>query len=66
LLVTERSGRWIKGSEAPPPKGAGKNYNNGSLSSVSCPSAETCVAVGYTETVGFLNQRGLIVTIRRG
>jgi hypothetical protein len=65
LLVTERNGRWIKGTEAPPPQGAGKNYN-GSLSSVSCPSVETCVAVGFTETAGFLNQRGLIVTIRRG
>jgi len=66
LLVPERNSRWIKGTEAPPPKGAGKNYN-GSLSSVSCPSAETCVAVGsYTQTARFLNQRGLIVTIRRG
>lgn len=66
LLVPERNGRWLKGTEAPPPKGAGKNYN-GSLSSVSCPSAETCVAVGsYTQTARFLNQRGLIVTIRRG
>ena len=56
----------MKGSEAPPPKGAGKNYS-GSLSSVSCPSAETCVAVGgYTRTAAFLNQRGLIVTIRGG
>ena len=65
LIVTERNGRWIKGTEAPPPKGVGKKYN-GSLSSVSCPSAKTCVAVGYTQTAGFLNQRGLIVTIRRG
>ena len=65
LIVTERNGRWIKGTEAPPPKGVGKNYN-GSLSSVSCPSAKMCVAVGYTQTAGFLNQRGLIVTIRRG
>jgi len=65
LLVPERNGRWIKGTESPPPKGVGKNYN-GSLSSVSCPSVKTCVAVGYTQTAGFLNQRGLIVTIRRG
>jgi hypothetical protein len=64
LLVTERNGRWTKGSEAPLPKGVGKNYH-GSLSSVSCPSVRTCVAVGYTETAGFLNGRGLIVTIRR-
>ena len=67
LLVTERNGRWIKGTEAPPPNGVGKNYN-GSLSSVSCPSAKTCIAVGYTytQTAGFLNQRGLIVTTRSG
>jgi hypothetical protein len=66
LLVPERNGDWIKGIEAPPPEGAGKSYN-GSLSSVSCPSAETCVAVGsYTQTARFLDQRGLIVTIRPG
>ncbi|HXY86592.1 MAG TPA: hypothetical protein VEH52_14045 [Gaiellaceae bacterium] len=65
LLVSEQNGRWIQGSEAPPPKSVGKNYKGG-LSSVSCPSAETCVAVGYTETAGFLNERGLIVTIGRG
>jgi hypothetical protein len=67
LLVTERNGRWIKSTEAPPPKGAGKNYN-GILSSVACPSAKACVAVGFggTQTARFLNQRGLIVTIRRG
>jgi hypothetical protein len=67
LLVSERNGRWTKSREAPPPKGGGKNYQ-GILSSVSCPSAETCVAVGFggTQTARFLNQRGLIVTIRRG
>lgn len=65
LLVAQRNGRWIESSEAPPPKGAGKN-SNGSLSSVSCPSAATCVAVGFTETAGLLTQRGLIVTIHRG
>ncbi|HZD87755.1 MAG TPA: hypothetical protein VE088_07095 [Gaiellaceae bacterium] len=65
LLVTERNGRWSKATEAPLPKGAGKN-SNGILSSVSCPSARTCVAVGLTETAGFLDKRGLIVTIRRG
>ena len=64
LLVAQRNGRWIKGSEAPLPK-TSKN-DNGSLSSVSCPSSATCVAVGSTESVGVLNQRGLIVTIRRG
>jgi hypothetical protein len=63
LLVTERNGRWVEGTEAPPPKGAGKNYN-ASLSSVSCPAPETCVAVGFTQTATFLNERGLIVTIR--
>jgi predicted RNase H-like HicB family nuclease len=65
LLVTERNGRWSNGTEAPLPRGAGKDFN-GILSSVSCPSAGTCVAVGFTETAGFLNKRGLIVTIRRG
>jgi hypothetical protein len=66
LLVPERNGRWTKSREAPPPKGARKNYNE-FLSSVSCPSAETCVAVGFggTQTTGFLNQRGLIVTTRQ-
>ncbi len=64
LLVPERNGRWIKGTEAPPPAGAGKNYT-GSLASVSCPSAGTCVAVGNTQTAG-VHLRGLIVTVRRG
>jgi hypothetical protein len=63
LLVTERNGRWTKSAEAPPPDGAPKNY---SLSSVSCPSAETCVAVGYTQIAGSANQSGVIVTIRDG
>jgi len=66
LLVTEQNGRWLKGSDAPPPKRAGKNYS-GTLSSISCPSAKTCVAVGgYAKTARFLNERGLIVTIRPG
>jgi hypothetical protein len=66
LLVPERNGSWSKGTEPPPPRGAGKTFN-GSLSSVACPSAETRVAVGgYTRTAAFLDQRGLIVTIRRG
>jgi len=66
LLVAERNGSWIKSTEAPPIKGAGKNYN-GSLSSVSCPSAAACVAVGNTETArSSPYSRGLIVTIRRG
>lgn len=67
LLVTERNGRWLRGSAAPPPIAAGKD-DNGVLSAVSCPSAETCVAVGFSnaETAGSLDQRGLIVTIRRG
>jgi hypothetical protein len=63
LLVIERNGRWMKSTEAPPPRGAPENFDGSNLSSVSCPSAETCVAVGYT---GLPNQRGLIVTIRRG
>ena len=66
LLVAERGGGWSKGSEAPPPAGAGNKYT-GNLSSVSCPSAASCVAVGgYTSTAGFPYSRGLIVTIRRG
>lgn len=67
LLVAERNGRWLESTEAPPPSGAGTNYDAG-LSSVSCPSAKTCVAVGYTDTptAGSLNRRGLIVTVRRG
>jgi hypothetical protein len=66
LLVPERGDGWIKGIEAPQPEGVGRNFN-GSLSSVSCPSAETCIAVGsYTQTASFLNQRGLIVTMRAG
>ena len=65
LLVPERNGSWGTGVEAPPPAGAAKSYN-GSLSSVSCPTEETCVAVGNTETAGYLDARGLIVTIRRG
>lgn len=63
LLVAERNGRWIKSTEPPPPEGVGTDYV-ASLSSVSCPSARTCVAVGFTQTAGFANRRGLIVTIR--
>jgi hypothetical protein len=65
LLVGERSGRWLGSREAPPPRGAGRSFE-GSLASVSCPSAKTCVAVGHTQTTGDFDQRGLIVTIRRG
>jgi hypothetical protein len=66
LLVAERNGRWIKSAGAPPPKGVGKNHD-GILSSVSCPSVRTCVAVGgYSKNAGPLSERGLIVTIRRG
>jgi hypothetical protein len=63
LLVAERNGRWSRGVEAPLPRGAGTSFN-GILSSVSCPSAGACVAVGQTETARSLDKRGLIVTIR--
>lgn len=64
LLVARRNGRWAKGSDVPPPRGVGTNYN-ADLVSVSCPSAGPCVAVGgRTLTSGF--QRGLIVTAGRG
>jgi hypothetical protein len=65
LLAAERNGSWSKGSETPPPKGVEKNYN-GSLSSVACPAAGTCVAVGNVDTARYLNGRGMIVTVGRG
>src|SRR5262249_45766314 len=64
LLVAAENGTWGKSSEPPLPVGADQNYN-GSLSSVSCPAAETCVAVGNAETAHYLDQRGLIVIIGR-
>jgi hypothetical protein len=64
LFVFQRNARWSKGSDVPPPHGVGEGYN-GDLSSVSCPSAKTCVAVGdHTLSSGY--QRGLIVTVGRG
>jgi hypothetical protein len=65
LLVTKRNGRWMKGLGAPPVEGAGRKYS-AALSSVSCPSAKTCIAVGNTGTArSSPYSRGLIVTIRR-
>jgi len=64
LLVAAENGTWSKSFEPPQPEGADENYN-GSLVSVSCPAAKTCVAVGDAESAKYLDQRGLIVTIGR-
>jgi hypothetical protein len=66
MLATEQNGRWIQGTAAPLPPGVDQS-NSGDLTSISCPSAKTCVAVGgYTRSARYPTQDGLIVTIRRG
>jgi hypothetical protein len=66
MLATEQNGRWMQGTAVPLPPGVGQSYS-GDLNSISCPSANACVAVGgYVRSGGYPTQDGLIVTIRRG
>ena len=62
LLLTEALGTWTA-TEAPLPAGAGGNV--ASLSSVSCPSAGNCAAVGYYYDSSH-NQQGLLLTEASG
>lgn len=64
VLVAEHGGRWGRGAAIPlPSPGAGKRPG-GYLTSISCPPAGSCVAVGtYTDAAG--RQQGLIVTVPR-
>jgi hypothetical protein len=64
LFATERSGRWEKAVGASLPADADERQG-GYSSSVSCPSADTCIAVGsYMDKAGAT--QGMIATIRRG
>jgi hypothetical protein len=66
MLATEQNGSWLQGTSVPLPSGV-SNSDSGSLNSISCPSANACVAVGgYVRSGGYPTQDGLIVTIRRG
>jgi hypothetical protein len=66
MLATEQNGRWMQGTAAPLPPGVAQS-DSGDLNSISCPSANACVAVGgYVHSGGYPTQDGLIVTIRRG
>jgi hypothetical protein len=66
MLATEQNGRWMQGTAVPLPSGVAKS-DSGSLNSISCPSANACVAVGgYVRSGGYPTQDGLIVKIRRG
>jgi uncharacterized repeat protein (TIGR01451 family) len=58
LLLTQTSGHWATGVQAPLPAGA---QEDASLSSVSCPSAGNCTAVGnYIDKAS--THQGLLVT----
>jgi hypothetical protein len=62
LLLTQTSGAWAPGVQAVLPAGAAGVV---SLSSVSCPSAGNCTAVGnYTDSSGF--RQGLLLTQSSG
>jgi hypothetical protein len=62
LLLTERGGAWKASALVLP---AGANASGGvSLSSVTCPSAGNCVAIGYYASHG--KTHGLIVRERGG
>lgn len=64
LFVTERDGRWERAVGASLPANADERQG-GYSTSVSCPSATACVAVGsYMDTAGAT--QGLIATIRGG
>lgn len=64
LLADESSGAWGGGSEATLPAGANATPN-AYLTSVSCPAARSCVAVGgYTDSAG--SQEGLILSESSG
>jgi hypothetical protein len=59
LLLDESSGTWSQGVEASLPSNAGTDPNV-TLSSVSCPSAGNCSAVGYyTDSAG--HEQGLLL-----
>src|SRR5437763_3115802 len=64
LLLTESAGTWAAGIEATLPAGARANPGV-SLSSVSCPSAGNCSAVGnYYDSAG--QRQGLLLTESAG
>jgi hypothetical protein len=52
FVVSETNGRWVKAEEVPGTAALNKGRGAG-VSSVSCPSARTCIAVGsYTDAKG--------------
>jgi Divergent InlB B-repeat domain/PASTA domain len=65
LLLTETGGSWAPGVEAAPPADAQTPESLTSLSSVSCPSAGNCSAVG-TYLVDSSGPQGLLLTETAG
>jgi pentapeptide repeat protein/Big-like domain-containing protein len=64
LLLTEASGSWAAGVEAPLPANAGSDPA-AAVNSVSCASAGNCTAAGgYTDSSGY--QQGLLLTETSG
>ncbi len=65
LLLTETSGTWAAGVEAPLPATADTIAGNGEVDSVSCASAGNCTAVGsYPDSSGY--SQGLLLTETSG
>jgi hypothetical protein len=63
LLVYDRQGAWQQGSTVILPADAAATSGAG-LTSVTCPPAGACLAIGsYTDKAG--NQQGLLVTVPR-
>jgi len=67
LLLNQTAGSWGAGVKASPPPGAGTagSAPNASFSSISCPSAGNCAAVG-TYYDGPLHTQGLLMTESAG
>jgi len=66
LLLTETNGTWAAGTEAPLPANATHSRRQFvQLSSVSCPSAGNCTAIG-TYTDNSRNTWGLLLSERNG
>jgi hypothetical protein len=65
LLLTQTSGTWTAGTEAPLPGNAGSYPSGVSLNAVSCVPAGNCTAVGdYTDRAG--HDQGLLLTRTSG
>ncbi|MGA2471749.1 MAG: hypothetical protein ABSG64_13785 [Solirubrobacteraceae bacterium] len=68
MVAQETNGVWGQASEITPPAGAVAAPLPGGtvLASVACPSASTCVAVGWYSIVGKGNSRSMVMTEKNG